>query len=282
MRTGVVSGNSSRHGMTYHAAKNKVKSSKKASSTSTDDNSKTSITRRKINNAKKTSNVTNNKTKKNSSVINKKSTQINAKAKTNIASLMKKSYSDIKTNSDALEKTATELLDTSDTSLFGKALLKVKTSDDDKDKTAVTQEEYDKNHKALISKITEFVKEYNTEVDSMGKVSGRLNTLYVKRIKSDAGKEMTELKKIGITQSKKGVLSVDEDKLSKVDVKELQKIFGSKNSFAYTIEADAKGISAHATSQINSLSKNIYTSSSNYNKNGTTSSESEQSFSSLG
>ncbi len=96
----------------------------------------------------------------------------------------------------------------------------------------------------------DFVNSYNSLSDAIkgeknGTVSGKAGFI------DDMLKAYSRsLEKVGITQDKNGDLSVNKDKLATADEKDIDKVFGKKDSFAEFIEGQTKQLSAYAQTDL--------------------------------
>lgn len=198
------------------------------------------------------------------------------KAKT-ITTTKLQDYTDMKKAADSLQEHINKLLETGDNSLFSKAASNQKESNNNStDKSTEKNTSKDKqketelaaNKKKVVEEINSFIEDYNTMVSKMNRIGGTINNLYANHLKKYVEQERLELKELGITQSSNGTLSVNQKTLKSADIKKLQKVFGTKEGFVDKVAERSKSVEVHAESNITTLKKRNYISSSNYNRYG--------------
>ena len=124
---------------------------------------------------------------------------------------------------------------------------------------------------------TEAQKEVSRFVNNYNIVMGRLNDAgttadknYAKKLQNEFSAYSSDLKKIGITQGKNGTLSVDETALKNAKAEDIKTVFGADAVFAQKTQATLKQITTYAKGKIQTLEKQIYSASANYNRYGMT------------
>ena len=167
------------------------------------------------------------------------------KTDNNITSYYEKmAYNQVKAGAEGVREHAENLSKTGDDSLFGKA-------------------EASGNTKDVVYEINRFVDDYNSMLTNMKKVGGSIQNIYAKQFATQTVIHKEELSKIGITASKDGSLSVDQNVLKEAGIDDMKKVFQGTSSFAG--QASVKSIYVES-SAVSNLSANPYTS---YNRYGT-------------
>ena len=164
-------------------------------------------------------------------------------------------YTAIKKAADSLQTHATNLMATGKDSLFDKAI--------QADSSNSTETQLSQNKSALYKEISSFVDDYNTMVKNMNTAGGSLNNLYLKQIKGFAAASQSALSKAGLKQKTDGTLALNQKTMKSADLEDLQKVFGSKGSFADKVSAKSITVESNASTSLNSLN-NI----SGYNQYG--------------
>lgn len=196
-----------------------------------------------------------------------------ANNKTNTKQL-KTNYTAMENAADSLQEHADKLLATGDDSLFGKANpgKKVDKKDinkeKDTEKSTQTETELAANKEKVVAEINSFIEDYNTMISKMNSIGGTINNLYVNHLKKYAAQNLAELNKLGITQASNGTLMVNQKTLKAADIDKIQNVFGTKNGFVSKVAERSKSVKSNAESNIATLNKKSYISSSNYNRYG--------------
>lgn len=153
-----------------------------------------------------------------------------------------------------LRNSAAKLLQTGEDSLFNKKEVK---AEDGK-----VSNEYDTD--AIYSAVSDFVKNYNSTVETLGKsnTSSVLNS--GTRMVSLTGAMAKNLSKVGITVGLNNQLTLDEKKFKEADMSTVKTLFNGTGSYAYNISSSASSIANSATSQISRLNGGLYTSAGSY------------------
>lgn len=175
--------------------------------------------------------------------------QKNSLSKRNAAS--KENYMTMKEAGSSLTDRAKQLL-----SLPGKEM------------EELSQEGIAEYREKVLTQTEGLIKDYNALVRSMEEEGGTVNQLYLKRMQEylkDAGED---LKRIGITGDKSGMLSLDKETLKTADVQELKRILGTEGSFTDKAGKRAENILANAETNLAYLNKSIYAGNYSYNRYG--------------
>lgn len=160
-----------------------------------------------------------------------------------VDTVKKSSYEKTEKEADQLLQKTEIFLDEGKTSIFAKAR-----------ESGSSQEIYDAA-KALVG-------QYNSVASALRKEPSALNNFY-RQMMSEAASENSEgLKNIGITLTKDGTLSIDEEKLKASDLDTLEQVLGPANGFSGKVAFLANRISDNARANVQSLS-------SQYNSTGT-------------
>ena len=159
-------------------------------------------------------------TNKNNAIFNKANNYQNG---LNSSELIK-DYSTIYSSCESLLNASDKLLGTQDDSIFNLAMK------ENKEQTGKTD-----NKEKVISQIKSVVKNFNTVMEKMNDIGYTVNTLYRKQLSQYVTQSKTDLKNLGITETKDGTLSIDEKVLDGADLSKIQDVFGKKNSFIYTL-----------------------------------------------
>lgn len=191
-------------------------------------------------------------------------------------------YLMIERSAGDLKDYAEKLLETGEDSLFGKALSGTEETGSsgeagDADAEGAdqvqkpTQKELEEYKEKVVYEISNFLDSYNSMVERMGKLDDTTQAWYLRELKSYFSENRSTLAGLGITQNSNGTLKVNKSTLKNADVEKMQKAFGEKNSFADKVSKLAKNIGASAEASLNKLLTSGYSSSSNYNRYGSSS-----------
>lgn len=154
----------------------------------------------------------------------------------------KKVLSSVKSNSNKLTTSAAELATTGSKSLF-------------KDKDGDTKE--------AVSKIEDFVKDYNNTITAAKKSTDTRTNSRVSAMVDNTENYKNKLSNIGIELKEDNTLSIDKDKLGKASMDDLKSVFNGVGSFAATTAQRAARVEAQAS--IASTTNSSYTASGKYN-----------------
>lgn len=163
----------------------------------------------------------------------------------------KQSLTLMKGDADALNKSATALLDSS---LWEKKTIK-KVDEETGEETEVEDYDWD----AITKAVNAFVTDYNDVLEAAGKSNTRSILRNAVSMTNMTGQLAGLLEQVGITVGKDNKLEVDEDALKEASVGTLKTLFTGSFSFADTVAQKANLISK-ATAQGN----NTYTSNGTY------------------
>ncbi|RDY31873.1 hypothetical protein [Lachnotalea glycerini] len=221
-------------------------------------------------------NTTSNKSTTTNSILsalNSKKTTA-SKYQTSTTTQLKTNYTAVKTVAGKVQEDAAKLLATGSDSLFGKAL-SVKAAQENStaaentlgETNELTAAESAKAKESVLKVINSFIDDYNTMLNKLDNIGGSLNNMYAKQLRNYVTQNETALKNIGITKTKAGTLSVNQEKLKTADISAIQKVFGTNGSFVYKVASKSKSVEANAETNLASLNKSTY-SSFNYNKSG--------------
>ncbi len=222
--------------------------------------------------------------------LNKKSSVSSKNKTTNQTSetKLKINYTAIKNAANGLQGHAAKLLSTKEDSLFGMAIPETTKDVTTKDTTTKdtttkdtttnattqpTEAELLKGKENVVKEITGFIEDYNTMISKMSSMNNSLNNIYIKQFKNCVADNRVALKALGITQAANGTLSVNQKTLNAADVSKMQKVFGTKNSFADKVTTRSDNVELNAENKLEEYNKSNHSSSYNrYGKNYTNSS----------
>lgn len=150
------------------------------------------------------------------------------------ASALQKVFRELRNASDDLRKRASELLETGENSLFGKA-------------------EETKDTEKILSGVKDMISSYNKTLELLKGADGSLNSFYYKELKSAAAANEEQLKSVGVTLNKDGSLSIDEKVLGNADYDTLKKVFGDESKFVQRAEYISDKVSQNAKANEESI-----------------------------
>ncbi len=150
------------------------------------------------------------------------------------ASALQKVFRELRNASDDLRKRASELLETGENSLFGKA-------------------EETKDTEKILSGVKDMISSYNKTLELLKGADGSLNSFYYKELKSAAAANEEQLKSVGVTLNKDGSLSIDEKVLGNADYDTLKKVFGDESKFVQRTEYISDKVSQNAKANEESI-----------------------------
>ncbi len=127
-------------------------------------------------------------------------------------------------------------------------------SKEDKEKSIFEKATDDEGKKKLYGSIKDMVESYNDTIKSMSEVTDILDDCYEKFIKGVTAENKEVLESIGITITKDGTIELDENKLKKCDVAEIEKIFGSSSDYMTELKALAEKVQNNAEANVESIS----------------------------
>lgn len=153
-----------------------------------------------------------------------------------------------------LKESAAKLLKSGEDSLFNKKEVK---GEDGK-----VSSEYDMD--AIYDAVSDFVKDYNSTVETLGKSNTNSVLNAGSRMVSLTSAMAKNLSKVGITVGLNNKLTVDEEKFKEADISNVKTLFNGTGSYAYSVSTSASSINNSAVSQISRLNGGLYTSAGSY------------------
>lgn len=158
----------------------------------------------------------------------------------------------IKSESEELSETATELVTSGKKSLFNTVDVK------GEDGSVTKKYDTDKIYKA----VSQFVEDYNNVIESTkdSKVSSIVNSRNSMTTTSKINSKV--LDSIGITINKDNTLTIDSDKFKSADMSIVKSIFNGSGSYGYSIATQASTMNSAATFE--ATKTGTYTSSGSY------------------
>lgn len=159
----------------------------------------------------------------------------------NQASKTQTTYQNMKNNAGELQGAALKLTEGGDNSIFAKAKQSGSTVE-------------------ITKQVQNFVTYYNGMVRSLQSGSSRVDNSYLGMVNAYSTMYQSALKDTGVTRQVDGTLTVDEKTLQQASLEQLQKAWGSNNSFTVKVGQTAAYIQNNAVSNLNSLVDNTYSS----------------------
>ncbi len=170
---------------------------------------------------------------------------------------VKKSLSEIKSDSSDLYSAAAKLTTTGSKSLFNKKDI----TTTNEDGTETTKRDYDRD--AIYSAVNGFVKEYNALLESAdSKAAGKSTVRTLSSMKNLTDVFKNQLGSVGVTVDGDGKMSVDEKAFKNADMTKVKGLFNGSNSYAGNIAGYASTIGSYAASDLNY--GNTYTAKGSY------------------
>ncbi len=190
---------------------------------------------------------------------NKKLKEKFSKLNSDSTSTEAKQYTQIKSATDTLSKSATALVTKGTKSLF-------KTTEskkvDESTGKETTVKEYDK--KAIKDAVNSFIKEYNNTLDIASESDNNTILRNTLSMTNQTKAYSTSLEKIGITINEDNTLSLNEEKFDTAEITSVKSLFNDSQSFAAKTLVKSNQIGQNAVKAA--------TNTSIYSKNGTYSS----------
>lgn len=118
---------------------------------------------------------------------------------------------------------------------------------------------------AVVSAVKDFVNNYNKVYKKMSDSSTALDQFYASSLKEAVNGSSTEFETLGVSFSKDGTISLDEEKLKKASVEDFEKVFGETTDFIKMSSFIVSRIESNAQANLDSVN-------SIYNLNGSSSS----------
>lgn len=109
------------------------------------------------------------------------------------------------------------------------------------------------NTEEICKELQALADDYNNTIKILQSDPGPLNDYYCQMLRETATENSKALAEAGITVSKNGKMTVDEDKLKSVDVDTLEKVLGASGDFTSKVSFLAGRISDNAQAGIKSL-----------------------------
>lgn len=153
---------------------------------------------------------------------------------------------EVKTDTDALKKSAQSLITTGTKSLFTK---KEVTTTDETTGEKTTSLQYDTS--AIANAVKSFAKDYNSTLATASDISSDNVSRYVSYMEKQTKVFEKSLNKVGITIGSDNKLSVDETKLKNADMNMVKSLFNGSSSFAYLTSQKASQIQQAAVNTAN-------------------------------
>lgn len=148
----------------------------------------------------------------------------------------KKELAKVETTTDALKESADALLQTGKKSVFEKK--EVKTKDENGVETTSKKYDVDAIHKA----VSNFVTDYNAVIDAVDNTDNKRVTDRAMRMANDTLENLNTLKKLGISMSEEGKLSLDKEAFQKADMETAKVMFNAIGSYGYRVSAQSSMI----------------------------------------
>ena len=133
----------------------------------------------------------------------------------------------------------------------------------------MTDEEKAKYREEAVSKMSDFVADYNSMIRSMTNEGGKVNEIYLNQLKSCFKNAKADLEELGITRAEDGTLSLDKDVLQAADAEKIKKVLGSEGTFIDDVAKKTESIIANADTNLAVVNKNLYAGTYTYDHNGT-------------
>ncbi len=172
----------------------------------------------------------------------------------------KDSNTQLATTRDAakeLKESTAKLTATGKDSLFNKKEIK--------QEDGTTKEDYDKD--AIYSAVSDFVKDYNSMIESADKSSSISIANKGNGMTSLTGVMSRSLAKVGITVGIDNKLSVDEKTFKEADMNKVKSLFNGSSSYASQISSYASNIANTSSSKLAQMNGSLYNSYGAYGSN---------------
>ena len=125
---------------------------------------------------------------------------------------------------------------------------------DDGEKSAFAEAEKSGDAGQVYDGISNLLKNYNNLLEVLKSSSSPINDYYRKMMEEAAEENREAFSSVGITISKEGTVSIDQEKLKTADLKALEKIFGTSGTFTVKTEFLAARVALNAQAGISSIS----------------------------
>ena len=155
----------------------------------------------------------------------------------------KENYKAMEAAAENVVKNLEKLLNTKEGTLWG--------NEEAEPKTEPEREE-------ILTKITNFLEDYNEMIQSLNSEGGTINEMYVRQFHNFAVSYKSKLEKIGITENKYGKLELSSKQLQEIGIENLKEVFQGEGSYADKVLERSKKITENAEANLNSLSNAAY------------------------
>ncbi|MCI8378552.1 MAG: hypothetical protein HFH72_08525 [Lachnospiraceae bacterium] len=125
---------------------------------------------------------------------------------------------------------------------------------DDGEKSAFAEAEKSGDAGQVYDGISNLLENYNNLLEVLKSSSSPINDYYRKMMEEAAEENSEAFSSVGITISKEGTVSIDQEKLKTADLKALEKIFGTSGTFTVKTEFLAARVALNAQAGISSIS----------------------------
>lgn len=132
----------------------------------------------------------------------------------------------------------------------------------------MTEEEITAYREDALSKVNNFVNDFNVMVKGMKDEGGKVNQIYLSQMQTYYNNSKFDLEKLGISMKSDGTLSVNQEEFKNSDVQKIKRVLGSSGSFIDNIGKRAKDAEANAETNLSVLNKTQYGGNYTYDKYG--------------
>lgn len=133
----------------------------------------------------------------------------------------------------------------------------------------MTEEEKAKYRENVVSKMSDFVSDYNSMIKSMTDEGGKVNEIYLSQLKSSFKNAKSDLEELGITRKEDGTLALDKSILGAADVEKIKKALGAEGTFVDDVGKKTESIISNADTNLAVVNKSLYAGNYTYDHNGT-------------
>lgn len=186
--------------------------------------------------------------------INKKDKDVLTNSSTNTINT-NSSYNLLSKYFDKTEKAAGNLLDS--LSIFKS----------EEENSIWNEAEESKNNKGIMKTTEKMVDSYNEMFKNMKISGGPLNDFYSKELQNTIIEHEDKLKEIGITYSKDGILSIDQELFKQADIDKVKGLFGSESDFSKKLSIIAAKVEDNARVSMESISSQYSANGNEVNSN---------------
>lgn len=107
-------------------------------------------------------------------------------------------------------------------------------------------DENEESSEKAVKEIKSFIEDYNSLMTQMQKSGSKTYKAYVKELKAEATSSKDSLAEVGVTFKSDGTLSIDRDKLTDADLRDLKKIFQGSTSFCAKVSEKCTTVNKRA------------------------------------